>query len=127
MYPRRGVPATRVPYPHASLARGYVLIWNDRKILAKISSFIYNSIDNMADMIWNPRPSCPVCSLRNRLEIDKRIVLSAYPRKRAESLAPILGIRESVMNKHLEHIGGDITGPEDYGKKLLQSLEAFPE
>jgi hypothetical protein len=27
------------------------------------------------------------------------------------------------MNKHLEHIGGDITGPEDYGKKLLQSLE----
>jgi len=27
------------------------------------------------------------------------------------------------MNKHLEHIGGDLTGPEDYGQRLLQSLE----
>jgi len=27
------------------------------------------------------------------------------------------------MNKHLEHIGGDLTGAEDYGKRLLDSLE----
>lgn len=77
----------------------------------------------MAEIVWNPRLSCPVCSSRSRVEIDKRIMFSAYPRKRAISLAPVLGVKESVMNKHLEHIGGDITGPEDYGQRLLQSLE----
>lgn len=27
------------------------------------------------------------------------------------------------MNKHLEHIGGDLTGTEDYGTRMLESLE----
>ena len=36
---------------------------------------------------------------------------------------PYLGVSESAMNKHLEHIGSDISSADDYGNRLLQSLE----
>lgn len=73
--------------------------------------------------MWNPRPRCGVCSSRSRVSVDNRIVFSPNPRQRALSLAPILGVSRSMMNKHLDHIGGDLTGVEDYGSRMLQTLE----
>lgn len=55
--------------------------------------------------------------------MDKWVVLSAFPQQRAKSIAKILGVSVHAMNKHLEHIGGDLSGVEDYGKRLLDSLE----
>lgn len=38
-------------------------------------------------------------------------------------MASVLGIPVSSVNKHLEHIGSDVTAAENYGNRLLQSLE----
>ena len=78
---------------------------------------------NLAHHDWSPRPNCPLCSSVGRLDIDQKLLLAPNPISRGESLRKNLQVSRSAMNKHLEHIGSDVTAVEDYGTRLLQTLE----